>query len=74
MGSVEYFIDQFKSTIMNNFVSSESHSMQETLIRLKEEVDGLEIDKKSKEVFLQNLNLAYRRVLQEVAGPFVKVR
>ncbi|MBH0229159.1 hypothetical protein [Halobacillus yeomjeoni] len=74
MGSVEYFIDQFKSTIMNNFVSSESHSMQETLIRLKKEVDGLEIDKKSKEVFLQNLTLAYRRVLQEVAGPFVKVR
>lgn len=67
-GTVNYYIEQLQTTIMNRLVTEESLSLEEGYTKLKNDIQKLDEVKVVKETYLANLNKAYEIVNERVAG------
>ncbi len=62
--SIEDYVNQFKSCIMNHLFSSIPHSLETSYAQIKEDI--ISQDGRSQE--LENLERAYKRVQEEISG------
>lgn len=67
-GTVDYFIEQLQTTIMNRLIKEKELSLEEGYTKLKNEITKLNKSKEVKEACLANLNRAYEIVNELVAG------
>ncbi|WP_101845322.1 hypothetical protein [Halobacillus sp. Marseille-P3879] len=62
--SIEDYVNQFKSCVMNHLFSFIPHSLETTYSQIKEDI----ISQDGRNQELENLELAYKRVHEEISG------
>ncbi|MFS0592842.1 hypothetical protein AB1L05_14730 [Cytobacillus horneckiae] len=67
-GTVQYFINSLKSTIMINHSAERACSLQEEFESIKHEIAALSIEKATINHYLNNAEKAYSIVRQDVIG------
>ena len=65
--TIEYYNNYFKSQILNNMINNKD-SLEQTYLKLLEEIKLEKIDQESKNHFSRNVEKAYRRSYGEIFG------
>lgn len=72
-GTVEYFTDFFKACIMNNFSGEKARTLPAYYEQQLDEITiGMEMSEE-KEIYLTNLEKAYKKVDEELFGDRRKI-
>ncbi|WP_350019764.1 hypothetical protein [Priestia flexa] len=67
-GSVEYFVNYFKTSIMNNVVAENPCTLSDYYHELRDCVVDERRDAEKKALFLHNIEKAYKIVGEEIFG------
>ncbi|MDQ0273192.1 hypothetical protein [Cytobacillus purgationiresistens] len=67
-GTVQYYINSFKATIMNNYSVEEVCSLKGKLSLIQGEIAELPVDRHMMDIYMANAEKAYSMVRQDVTG------
>ncbi|ASV66711.1 hypothetical protein MKX67_05465 [Cytobacillus sp. FSL W7-1323] len=67
-GTVPYYVNIMKSTIMMNSYSAESYSLRKVLDQYKEDIRTLSVEEEKIQIYLRNAERAYSIVRHDVIG------
>lgn len=69
IGTKEYYVENFKHTLMTNSVANESTSLSTIFKHYEEEISNTpNLDGKDKELYKRNLQKAFQQTKDEVFG------
>ncbi|MBD7938228.1 MULTISPECIES: hypothetical protein [Cytobacillus] len=67
-GTVPYYVNIMKSTIMINSYSAEGYSLRKVLEQCKEDIQTLSVEEEKIQIYLRNAERAYSIVRHDVIG------
>ncbi|OZI13320.1 hypothetical protein CEW92_02015 [Bacillaceae bacterium SAS-127] len=67
-GTVSYFVNYFKTSIMNNYILVQSESLESIGDQLRNEIKQQHVAPAEQETLLMNLEKAYKLIKEDIFG------
>ncbi|WP_100401796.1 hypothetical protein [Bacillus sp. FJAT-42315] len=67
-GTVSYFVNYFKTSIMNNYSLVQSESLESIGDQLRHEIQQQHVASAEQEILLINLEKAYKVIKEDISG------